>query len=73
MKLGETARTGKIIGCFCAACLAKTPLDPRFFLVRRGDVEIEQLKSRVVCGGCGSKSIDLVSLEPEHFQARHGR
>lgn len=69
MKLGESVRTGRVIACFCAACLAKTSLDPRFFLVRRGDVELDQLKNRVVCGGCGSRSIDLLPVEPERFTA----
>lgn len=70
MTLSETLIAGKIIGCVCASCIARTPLDPAFYMSRRGDVSIENLRARLVCGACGSHDVDLIAVEREKFVPR---
>lgn len=65
MTLGEAVGSGQAIGCYCADCGAKTLLQPGFFLARRGDIDVQDLVGEIVCGGCGSFSVKLVTGQPE--------
>jgi ribosomal protein S27E len=63
VKLGELIGAGRLVEVQCQECRASTPLDPSFFLIRRGDIELSRLGERVHCAQCGSSDIDLSAIQ----------
>jgi hypothetical protein len=64
MTLRDLVVRGQLVELCCAECRTRTPLDPAFFLARRGDIELGSLGDTLVCPACGSADIDLRSLVP---------
>ena len=64
MRLSDFVRRSQLLEICCGDCEAETPLDPSFFLARRGDITVAELCHRLVCGGCGSGDINLAALAP---------
>jgi hypothetical protein len=64
MKLRVLVAQYRLIEVRCDECCAKTPLDPTFFLARRGDIELERLREHLFCAACGSADITLTSVAP---------
>jgi len=64
VQLSELIAQGRLIEVRCQDCRAKTPLDPAFFLVRRGDIDLGQLGKRIHCAQCGSSDIDVSAVRP---------
>jgi hypothetical protein len=65
MTLRDLVVKSRLIELCCAECRSKTPLDPAFFLARRGDIELRSLGDKLVCPACGSADIDLKSIGPD--------
>ena len=64
MTLSEVVIRGLLLEIRCMDCYAKTPVDAGFFLARRGDISVAQLRSRMHCPGCGSAEIKVVAASP---------
>jgi hypothetical protein len=63
MKLSELISQSRLIEVRCEKCRAKTPLDPAFFLARRGDIDLGKLSRRLHCAQCGAAEIELASIK----------
>jgi hypothetical protein len=64
MRLSQLIVGGRLIEVFCQECGAKTPLDPFFFIARRGDIELGKLGECIYCAQCGSADIEIGSIKP---------
>lgn len=62
MRLSELIVNGELIEVRCHECRTKTPLDPGFFLARRGDIEIGQLGESLHCAQCGSTDVEVKAV-----------
>ena len=65
MALQEIVVRGQLLKIRCTDCYAETPLDPRFFYLRRGDITLANLRSRLVCTCCGSAEVELSAIADE--------
>lgn len=59
MRLEELVDAGQAMEIRCHECRSRTPVDPAFFLARRGNVDILDLSRKMKCPGCGSSKIAL--------------
>jgi hypothetical protein len=50
----------------CAVCHADTPLDPAFFLLRRGDIEMGALAKSLHCAKCGAEGVQLTPVHDRY-------
>jgi hypothetical protein len=64
LRLSDFVRRSQLLEIRCDDCHAKTPIDPSFFLARRGDIAVAELRSRLVSAGCGSGDIELAAFAP---------
>jgi len=64
MKLLELIAAGQLIEVQCPQCRARTPLDPDFFFVRRGDIDLKLLGEHLCCAQCGSPEVKLSAKGP---------
>ncbi|MBI1361601.1 MAG: hypothetical protein GC155_15090 [Alphaproteobacteria bacterium] len=62
MKLADVIDLNRVLEVVCDECCQRTPLDPTFFVTRRGlAARIEDIGSTLVCPCCGSHDIELRS------------
>ena len=66
MKLAELLGKTESMQAHCNTCGANTNLDPTFFFLRRGDVDLFKLAESLHCANCGSRGIELTSI-PERL------
>ena len=66
MKLDQIAGKTDRMLAHCPLCHADTPLDPAFFLRRRGDIELGALAESLHCAKCGAKGVQLTPM-PERY------
>jgi hypothetical protein len=64
MKLRDYVVRYCLIELRCGECHTHTPLDPAFFLARRGNIEASELAKDMVCPACGSPDIRLEAVSP---------
>jgi hypothetical protein len=51
--------------CHAVGCGVVTPLNPKFFVQRYGTrMSFERLADRLVCAGCGSRSVSIELHRP---------
>lgn len=60
--LSDLVRGGQLLDVRCTDCNTRTSVDPDFFLQRRGDIAINDLKADLVCAGCGSSAVALEAV-----------
>jgi len=60
--LSDLVRRGQFLNVRCGDCGTATAVDPDFFLPRRGDISIDDLKPDLVCAACGSSAIGLETI-----------
>ncbi len=60
--LSDLVKRNQFLDVRCTECGVSTPIDPDFFLTRRGDIAINELKADLVCAGCGSSAIKLETV-----------
>ena len=66
MRLEELVVASVLIEIRCTDCDCRTPVDPAFFLARRGNIALNELARHTVCPGCGSADITLCPCDPAH-------
>ena len=64
MKLRDYVVRYCLIELRCGECHSKTPLDPAFFLARRGNIDSSELAQDLVGPACGSPDIELDAVSP---------
>jgi len=65
MKLREVIGLNRLLEVACAECRARTPLDPNFFVSRRGlETSLDELRPHLVCPCCGSAEIGIAAVRP---------
>jgi hypothetical protein len=64
MKLRDYVVRYCLIELRCDECHSHTPLDPAFFLARRGNIDADELARDLVCPACGSPDIKLEPVSP---------
>ncbi|OYX49992.1 MAG: hypothetical protein B7Y90_05700 [Alphaproteobacteria bacterium 32-64-14] len=65
MALQDIVVRGQLLKIRCTDCYVETPLDPRFFYLRRGDITLAKLRSSLVCACCGSAEVELSAIGGE--------
>lgn len=61
--LSDLVKRNQFLNVRCDDCGTATAIDPDFFLARRGDISVNDLKPDLVCVGCGSSVIKLEAIQ----------
>ncbi len=64
MTLEDLIAAGGLIDIRCMDCHTRTQVDPAFFLARRGNITLAELRRHTGCPACGASEVALVPIDP---------